>query len=50
LFRLGCTVNGLQCLAVKAVAREEDLGGSVFRFTVQRVDDRFLVQELPVYA
>ena len=82
LFKRGCTANGLKCLRMRAIAREEEVGPTEFRFivefmyeggtlfvrgpccatetemlpesqfafTVKKVDNRFLVQELPVYV
>jgi len=83
LFRMGCMVNGLQCLRIRRIVREERVSSrgfkfvvefmnedgslfvrgpccgateaemppqSQFTFTVVKVGDRFLVQELPVYV
>jgi hypothetical protein len=83
LFRKGCTMNGLRCLKIRAIMREEQVSPTEFRFmvefmnddgtvfmcgpccgatetemppqaqfslTVKKVDSRFLVQDLPVYA
>ncbi len=82
LFKRGCTSNGLKCLRIRIIVREEEVSptefifivefmnddGTVFArgpccgteeeelpqtrfcFTVKKVDDRFLVQDLPVYV
>jgi hypothetical protein len=83
LFKSACTVSGLQCLAIQAILREEQVTPTEFRFivqftnedgtlfargpccgatetqmptqsqfpfTVKKVNDRFLVQEMPVYV
>lgn len=82
LFKRGCTSNGLKCLRIGTIVREEEVSptesGSIvefmnedgtlfargpccgteeeelpqtqFSFTVKKVDDRFLVQEMPVYV
>ncbi len=82
LFKRGCTSNGLRCLRIRIIAREEEISptefgfivefinddGTLFArgpccgteeeeppqtqfcFTVKKVDDRFLVQEMPVYV
>jgi hypothetical protein len=65
LFQRGCTVNGLQCLAVKAVVDQREvspgeytftvqfareLPGEPFTYTVRKVGTQYLVQELPVHV
>ena len=69
LFQKGCTVNGLQCFAIRAVVDERrvsegeyrftvklaadrsvgKLPGEPFAYTVRKVGDQYLVQELPPY-
>jgi hypothetical protein len=65
LFQKGCTVNGLQCLAIKAIVDEQmgpageytftvkfarELPEEPFTYTVRKVGDQYLVQELPVHV
>lgn len=83
LFKRGCTGNGLQCLRIRIIVREEQVSPTEFRFivefmnddgtpfvrgpccgateeqmppqaqftfTVRKADNRFLVQDLPVYV
>lgn len=82
LFKRGCTSNGLKCLGIGTIIREEEVSptevifivefmnddGTLFQrgpccgteeeeppqtqfcFMVKKVDDRFLVQEMPVYV
>ena len=83
LFKRGCTDNGLRCLRINAIVRQEEVPPTEFRFmvefmnddgtlfvrgpccgatetemppesqfafTVRKVDNRFLAQELPVYV
>jgi hypothetical protein len=65
LLHKGCTVNGLQCLAIQSVVEEQRVSDGVFRFviklarelpgepftyTVRKVGEKYLVQELPPYV
>lgn len=83
LFKNGCTINGLMCLRIGTIVREEQVSPTEFRFivefmnddgtlfvlgpccgateeemtpqteftfSVKKVDDRFLVQDLPAYV
>lgn len=83
LFKRGCIGNGLQCLRIRIIVREEQVSPTEFRFivefmnddgtvfvrglccgaseedmppqtqftfTVKKVDNSFLVQDLPVYV
>jgi hypothetical protein len=82
LFQRGCTSNGLRCLKIRTIVREEQVSPTEFSFvvefinddgtlfargscwgneereppqtqfcfTVKKVGDRFLVQDLPVYV
>ena len=65
LFQKGCTANGLQCFAVRAGVDEQkvsegeyrftiqlarELPGEPFTYTVRKVGDQYLVQELPPYV
>jgi hypothetical protein len=39
LFENGCQVNGLQCLAIKAIAVEQEVSAVEYLFTVEFADD-----------
>lgn len=39
LFQQGCTINGLRCLRIRTIVREEQVSPTEFKFTVEFMND-----------